>query len=173
MFFGTFWEHHTCFRNYHVLIISYLDAILCYSEEIVNETNNKMEMVSTEDSTVRLYITSDGFVNFTSEFINEIVMLPSDAAYIGQRVILCHSKPSQIESNGTDSCPATLVVASQKNASQGGILNNGHHYGFRFRYGLVELLGIPTPNAKPECQWVVVSQNAEFKFEDASYDESR
>ena len=33
MFFGTFWEHHTCFRNYHVLIISYLDAILCYSEE--------------------------------------------------------------------------------------------------------------------------------------------
>ena len=34
MFFGTFWEHHTCFRNYHVLIISYLDAILCYSEEI-------------------------------------------------------------------------------------------------------------------------------------------
>lgn len=140
--------------------------------EIVNETNNKMEMVSTEDSTVRLYITSDGFVNFTSEFINEIVMLPSDAAYIGQRVLLCHSKPSQIESNGTDSCPATLVVASQKNASQGGILDNGHHYGFRFRYGLVELLGIPTPNAKPECQWVVVSQNAEFKFEDASYDES-
>lgn len=35
MFFGTFGEHHTCFRNYHVLIISYLDAILCYSEEIV------------------------------------------------------------------------------------------------------------------------------------------
>ena len=34
MFFGTFWEHHTCFRNYYVLIISYLDAILCYSEEI-------------------------------------------------------------------------------------------------------------------------------------------
>ena len=34
MFFGTFWEHHTCFRNYHVLIISYLDAILCYSEEV-------------------------------------------------------------------------------------------------------------------------------------------
>ena len=34
MFFGTFWEHHTCFRNYHVLISSYLDAILCYSEEI-------------------------------------------------------------------------------------------------------------------------------------------
>lgn len=34
MFFGTFWEHHTCFYNYHVLIISYLGAILCYSEEI-------------------------------------------------------------------------------------------------------------------------------------------
>ena len=34
MFFGTFWEHHTCFYNYHVLIISYLCAILCYSEEI-------------------------------------------------------------------------------------------------------------------------------------------
>ena len=34
MFFGTFWEHHTCFHNYHVLIISYLDTILCYSEEI-------------------------------------------------------------------------------------------------------------------------------------------
>ena len=34
MFFGTFWEHHTCFHNYHVLIISYLYTILCYSEEI-------------------------------------------------------------------------------------------------------------------------------------------
>ena len=34
MFFGTFWEHHTCFYNYHVLIISYLCAILCYPEEI-------------------------------------------------------------------------------------------------------------------------------------------
>lgn len=34
MFFGTFWEHHTCFYNYHILIISYLGAILCYSEEI-------------------------------------------------------------------------------------------------------------------------------------------
>ena len=34
MFFGTFWEHHTCLYNYHVLIISYLCAILCYSEEI-------------------------------------------------------------------------------------------------------------------------------------------
>ena len=34
MFFGTFWEHHTCFYNYHVLIISYLCTILCYSEEI-------------------------------------------------------------------------------------------------------------------------------------------
>ena len=34
MFFGTFWEHHTCFYNYCTLIISYLNAILCYSEEI-------------------------------------------------------------------------------------------------------------------------------------------
>ena len=34
MFFGTSWEHHTCFYNYHILIISHLDAILCYSEEI-------------------------------------------------------------------------------------------------------------------------------------------
>lgn len=34
MFFGTFWEHHTCFHNYHVLIISHLYTILCYSEEI-------------------------------------------------------------------------------------------------------------------------------------------
>ena len=34
MFFGTFWEHHTCFYNYHVLIISHLCAILCYSEEM-------------------------------------------------------------------------------------------------------------------------------------------
>ena len=34
MFFGTFWEHHTCFYNYYILIISYLGAILCYSEEI-------------------------------------------------------------------------------------------------------------------------------------------
>lgn len=35
MFFGTFWEHHTCLYIYHVLIIKYLDTILCYSEEIV------------------------------------------------------------------------------------------------------------------------------------------
>ena len=34
MFFGTSWEHHTCLYNYHRLIISYLYAILCYSEEI-------------------------------------------------------------------------------------------------------------------------------------------
>ena len=34
MFFGTFREHHTCLYNYHILIIKYLDAILCYSEEI-------------------------------------------------------------------------------------------------------------------------------------------
>ena len=35
MFFGTFWEHHTCLYIYHVLIIKYLNTILCYSEEIV------------------------------------------------------------------------------------------------------------------------------------------
>ena len=34
MFFGTFWEHHTCLYSYRVLIIKYLDVILCYSEEI-------------------------------------------------------------------------------------------------------------------------------------------
>ena len=34
MFFGTFWEHHTCLYTYHVLIIKHLNAILCYSEEI-------------------------------------------------------------------------------------------------------------------------------------------
>ena len=34
MFFGTFWEHHTCLYTYHILIIKYLNAILCYSEEI-------------------------------------------------------------------------------------------------------------------------------------------
>ena len=34
MFFGTSWEHHTCFYNYHILNISHLDTILCYSEEI-------------------------------------------------------------------------------------------------------------------------------------------
>ena len=34
MFFGTFWEHYTCLYIYHVLIIKYLSAILCYSEEI-------------------------------------------------------------------------------------------------------------------------------------------
>ena len=34
MFFGTFWEHHTCHYIYHVLIIKYLNTILCYSEEI-------------------------------------------------------------------------------------------------------------------------------------------
>lgn len=35
MFFGTFWEHHTCLCIYHVLIIKHLNTILCYSEEIV------------------------------------------------------------------------------------------------------------------------------------------
>lgn len=34
MFFGTFWEHHTCHYIYHTLIIKYLNIILCYSEEI-------------------------------------------------------------------------------------------------------------------------------------------
>ena len=34
MFFGTFWEHHTCLYIYHTLIIKYLNTILCYSEEI-------------------------------------------------------------------------------------------------------------------------------------------
>lgn len=34
MFFGTFWEHHTCLYIYHVLIIKYLNIILCYSDEI-------------------------------------------------------------------------------------------------------------------------------------------
>ena len=34
MFFGTFWEHHTCLYIYHVLIIKHLNIILCYSEEI-------------------------------------------------------------------------------------------------------------------------------------------
>ena len=34
MFFGTSWEHHTCLYTYHVLIIKYLNTILCYSEEI-------------------------------------------------------------------------------------------------------------------------------------------
>ena len=34
MFFGTFWEHHTCLYIHHVLIIKYLNPILCYSEEI-------------------------------------------------------------------------------------------------------------------------------------------
>ena len=34
MFFGTIWEHHTCLYTYHVLIIKYLNTILCYSEEI-------------------------------------------------------------------------------------------------------------------------------------------
>lgn len=34
MFFGTFWEHHTCLYIYHVLIIKHLNTILCYSEEI-------------------------------------------------------------------------------------------------------------------------------------------
>ena len=34
MFFGTFWEHHTCLYIYHALIIKYLNTLLCYSEEI-------------------------------------------------------------------------------------------------------------------------------------------
>ena len=34
MFFGTFWEHHTCHYICHTLIIKRLNTILCYSEEI-------------------------------------------------------------------------------------------------------------------------------------------
>ena len=34
MFFGTFWEHHTCHYICHTLIIKLLNTILCYSEEI-------------------------------------------------------------------------------------------------------------------------------------------
>ena len=34
MFFGTFWEHHTCHYICRTLIIKYLSTILCYSEEI-------------------------------------------------------------------------------------------------------------------------------------------
>ena len=35
MFFGTFWEHHTCHHICHTLIFKHLNTILCYSEEIV------------------------------------------------------------------------------------------------------------------------------------------
>lgn len=35
MFFGTFWEHHTCHYICRTLIIKHLNTILCYSEEIV------------------------------------------------------------------------------------------------------------------------------------------
>ena len=34
MFFGTFWEHHTCHYICHILIIKHLNTILCYPEEI-------------------------------------------------------------------------------------------------------------------------------------------
>lgn len=34
MYFGTFWEHHTCHYICHTLIIKHLNKILCYSEEI-------------------------------------------------------------------------------------------------------------------------------------------
>ena len=34
MFFGTFWEHHTCHHICYILIIKHLNTILCYSEEI-------------------------------------------------------------------------------------------------------------------------------------------
>ena len=34
MFFGTFWEHHTCYYICHTLIIKHLNTTLCYSEEI-------------------------------------------------------------------------------------------------------------------------------------------
>lgn len=34
MFFGIFWEHHTCHYFCHTLIIKHLNTILCYSEEI-------------------------------------------------------------------------------------------------------------------------------------------
>ena len=34
MFFGTFWEHHTCHYICYTLIIKHLNTILCYSEEI-------------------------------------------------------------------------------------------------------------------------------------------
>lgn len=40
MFFGTSWEHHTCLYTYHVLIIKYLNTILCYSEEIAQALYN-------------------------------------------------------------------------------------------------------------------------------------
>ena len=38
MFFGTFWEHHTCHYICHTLIIKHLNTILCYSEEIAKRT---------------------------------------------------------------------------------------------------------------------------------------
>lgn len=34
MFFGTFWEYHTCHYICYTLIIKHLNTILCYSEEI-------------------------------------------------------------------------------------------------------------------------------------------
>ena len=34
MFFGTFWEHHTCHYICYTLITKHLNTILCYSEEI-------------------------------------------------------------------------------------------------------------------------------------------
>lgn len=44
MFFGTFWEHHTCLYIYHVLIIKHLNTILCYSEEITQHNNKYVEL---------------------------------------------------------------------------------------------------------------------------------
>ena len=46
MFFGTFWEHHTCLYIYHALIIKYLNTILCYSEEIAQRISRPLTKTS-------------------------------------------------------------------------------------------------------------------------------
>ena len=49
MFFGTFWEHHTYHYICHMLIIKYLNTILCYSEEIkIVENDSKLDEVQVE-----------------------------------------------------------------------------------------------------------------------------
>ena len=49
MFFGTFWEHHTCHYICHTLIIKCLNAILCYSEENAIKSYNDEQGKSLSD----------------------------------------------------------------------------------------------------------------------------
>lgn len=55
MFFGTFWEHHTCPYIYHTLIIKYLNTILCYSEEIARTEKQMLDIIRAHEELSRNY----------------------------------------------------------------------------------------------------------------------